>query len=235
MSNKQDFTLLHPTEVTGSGSGDPVEIGDLRSTATVIIVVASLNGTKLTVQVETSPDQVTWRKVEAVTFQTPDLDELVVVGLDRYVRASWDLVGTSSKMSIAGSAAQLYANAQDLAALNLGQEVVESVAKRILNLALHHASGLAAGYLGARFSLPLHAWGYDLTGHTASVAAYRFMVSKGYAPEGSDEHIRKMYEDAIAWFERVAKGELTPGDIVDSTPDISEGGPVIVSTKPRGW
>ena len=78
-------------------------------------------------------------------------------------------------------------------------------------------------------------WGEDVTSHTASIAAYRFMVSTGYAPEGKDELIRMNYEDAIRWFEKVSQGKIKPDDIVDSTPTVEDGGAFVVTKPLRGW
>lgn len=235
--NKLSITLQPVTTVSSAGSGASVDIAASRSAAKLRVVVAALAGTgpSLTLIVETSPDELTWRPVDSVTMEAAGSAELVVVGLDRYVRASWTLAGTYATIAVAGAARQLFATAKDLEALSLGPSILDGVDGQKLNRALVHGSDLAAGYLGGQYDLPLLSWSDDLAGHTAAVAAYRFMASIGYAPEGSDEHIRTMYEDAIRWFERVSEGKISPDGIVDSTPEESSGGAFVYTKSPRGW
>lgn len=235
MSNQLPLPLVPVATVTGNGYGPSIDIGTVRAAAKLNVVATSLDGAMLSVDVGTSPDGVVWRTAGGVQRETVGSSELVLVGLDRFVRVDWNLDGTEAALEVAGAARQLYATSKDLEALSLGQNILQDADWQKLNRALVHGSDLAAGYLGSQYALPLLAWGDDLAGHTAAVAAYRFMVSIGYSPEGRDEHIRTMYEDAIRWFERIAKGELSPDGIVDSTPDINEGGPVILTTKKRGW
>ena len=235
MSNKLALPLVAATTVTGSGNGPTIDIGAVRSAAKLGAVVSSLDGSMLIVDVASSPDGVVWKPAGSVKLVAVGTSELVVVGLDRFVRAGWVLDGTEATIEVTGWARQLYATAKDLEALSLGQEILRNSDEQKLSRALVQGSDTAAGYVGSQYALPLLAWGDDLVGHTASVCAYRFMVSIGYAPAGSDEHIRMMYDDAIRWFERIAKGELSPDGIVDSTPDINEGGPVILTTRKRGW
>jgi phage gp36-like protein len=235
--NKLPITLQPITTVASSGSGESVDIGELRAAAKLRVVVAALEGTdpSLIVRVETSPDDLTWRTVDSVAMGAASSAELVVVGLDRYVRAVWTLTGSYVTLGVSGGARQLFATEKDLESLSLGSDILEDADQQKKNRALVHGSDLAAGYLGAQYDMPLLSWGDDLSGHTAAVSAYRFMVSIGFAPEGSDEHIRTMYEDAIRWFERVAEGKIAPDDIVDSAPEQDTGGAFVYTKSLRGW
>ena len=235
MANQLSTPLVPVTEVWSSGCGVSCDTDPARTAAKLRVSVTAIDGPRLTVYVQTSPNEVTWRTVDSVALDARGVADLVVVELDRFVRVSWVLDGTSATFEVSGAARQLYATRNDLAALSLGHNILANADVQNLNRALVHGSELAAGYLGARFDLPLLRWGDDLSGHTAAVVAYRFMVHIGYAPEGNDEHIRMMYEDAIRWFERVAKGEHAPDGIIDSTPERNEGGPVIFTTPMRRW
>ncbi|MCL2823529.1 MAG: DUF1320 domain-containing protein [Polyangiaceae bacterium] len=235
MANKIFLDLLPVSDVDASGVGATIDIGTVRSAARVRVLSMEWDGVGPVVHIESSSNETTWRRVGSLALSSVGVEEYVAVGLDRYIRVAWELTGLSAMLQVTGTAQQLYANRADLEALNLGRSQLLRADEQRVNRALVHASELAAGYIGARFAMPLVLWGDDLSGHTASVAAYRYMVSVGYAPEGSDEHIRMMYDDAIRWFERVASGELSPDGIEDSTPDISEGAPSVVSVKARGW
>jgi len=235
MANKLAITPLALATIDASGEGASVDIGEYRTAAKLQLVVAALVGTSVEVAVQTSPDETSWRTVGSFTTATAaGTEELALVGLDRYVRVAYTLVGTSATLLVTGAAQQLFANAEDLEALSLGDALDGADAQK-LNRALIAASGTAAGYLGNQYTLPLVSWGEDVTRHTASIAAYLFMVSTGYAPEGKDELIRLNYEDAIRWFEKVSTGKVKPDDIVDSTPTVEEGGACVVTRPLRGW
>jgi len=235
MANKLAITPLALTTIDASGEGASADIGEHRSAAKLMLVVAALVGTSVGVAVQTSPNETSWRTVVSFTTSVAaGTEELALVGLDRYVRVTYTLVGTSATLLVTGAAQQLFATEADLEALSLG-DALDGADTQKLNRALIAASGTATGYLSNQYELPLVSWGEDVTSHTASIAAYRFMVSTGYAPEGKDELIRMNYEDAIRWFEKVSQGKIKPDDIVDSTPTVEDGGAFVVTKPLRGW
>jgi len=77
--------------------------------------------------------------------------------------------------------------------------------------AIDAANSLADGYLGARFKLPLTAWGIDLTEAVIAVARFKLLVVRGFNPEGKNaEAIVEAKNDALRWFENVSRGAVTP-------------------------
>lgn len=89
---------------------------------------------------------------------------------------------------------------------------------------LSRASATADSYLAAQYSLPLTSWSTDLTHAVCCIAGYTLMRYRGYKPEGADSVWKDDHERALEWLASVAKGALNP-QIVDSTPDLDEGGP----------
>jgi phage gp36-like protein len=84
--------------------------------------------------------------------------------------------------------------------------------------ALEKASQLADGYLNSRFRLPLTAWGDDLTDAVAVVATYKLIMKRGYKPGSVDNsELYQRYKDALSWLDKVAKGTVTPTNVVDSS------------------
>lgn len=81
---------------------------------------------------------------------------------------------------------------------------------------------------GARFV------GDDLAAAVAKIAAYNLLCNRGFNPEGADENLRKRYEDAMAWLKGVAGGSIDPA-LIDSTPEVEDGGVVAYSVARRGW
>lgn len=128
-----------------------------------------------------------------------------------------------------------YATAEDLERLGIPDRALESVATEEREAALEAASRLADGYLAAQFTLPLSAWGDDLRDAVVAIAIYRVMVRRGYDPDGGgNTEIRRRYEDAIAWLERIASGKVHPA-VTDATPDVDDAAPVVISPPRRGW
>lgn len=128
-----------------------------------------------------------------------------------------------------------YADATDLERYGLPPDALEEIDSDTKTAALEAASKVADGYLGSAFVLPITAHGEDLTRAVVAIAVYDLMTRRGYNPDGTDSNIRLRYEDAIRWLDRVAAGRLTPADIVDSTPEVFEGGSFVVSKAKRGW
>lgn len=100
-----DDIELHPSgQETTSGSGDSVEVdrGVARLTLDVTAVGADADET-LDVSVETSEDDATWREVGTFTQHTqPDgvaSERLTFAGLDRFVRVSWTVGGTTPEFT----------------------------------------------------------------------------------------------------------------------------------------
>lgn len=132
-----------------------------------------------------------------------------------------------------------YATAADLTRLALPARALTGIAAPDQDAALEAASSLADGYLAARYTLPLLAWGDDLKRAVSLIAAYDLMTRRGYNPEGGDEQLRLRYEDGMRWLEQVGKGTISPVGLEESppsaTPAPGDSGPVIAERLLRGW
>lgn len=127
-----------------------------------------------------------------------------------------------------------YADVADLYRLALRQAALSGILVADQNAALEAASRVADSYLQARYKLPLAAWDDDLRRAVAVIAAYDLLSGRGFAPEGSDEHVRLRYEDALRWLRDVSTGVVTPVGIVDASPTEPNEG-IRVVTDPRRW
>lgn len=102
--------------------------------------------------------------------------------------------------------------------------------------ALAAASAIAAGYLAAQYTLPLHAWGEDLRRAVCHIACWDLMCRQGFDPEAAgDQAVRQRHDDAVRWLREVGAGRVEPPDLIDATPDVDEGGGWIASDPPRRW
>ncbi len=89
--------LASLTTETADGNGSQeVELGDRRVVRMTLDVTAS-SGTSetLDVDIETSPDGVNWYVAGSFAQATGVTSERKTVAIDRYVRAAWDIGGTT--------------------------------------------------------------------------------------------------------------------------------------------
>jgi phage gp36-like protein len=108
------------------------------------------------------------------------------------------------------------------------------------------ASEEADSYMRGRYTLPLLAWGTDVTRYTSWIACYLLCQLIGFAPQaGSDRLIVERYYQAVGWPDRAGTGWF-PGIQrqaihPDVTPTIAVGADAVhdlpqVRTAPqRGW
>jgi phage gp36-like protein len=120
-----------------------------------------------------------------------------------------------------------YATLTDLTTLGVPAGAISSISSGDQQKALDAASTLADGYLRGKFTLPIATPSVDLVEAVCKVAAYSLLSVRGYNPEtGSDPNLRDRYKDAIAWFQGVAAGRITPA-LTDASVG-SVGGPFVV-------
>jgi hypothetical protein len=83
---------------------------------------------------------------------------------------------------------------------------------------------------GAGFS------GDDLRGAVCKIAAYNLMSRRGFAPQAgnADEAFLERYQQAVRWLEMVAAGRAVLS-VIDSAPEVNEGGAAVYSEARRGW
>lgn len=104
-----------------------------------------------------------------------------------------------------------------------------------INDALLWASKIADSYLRKRHTLPLVSFGEDLKSNVGDLAQWRLLSRRGIRPgSGNNELAKDRYDDALAWFVRVSKGDVEI-ECVDSTPDVDEGGSLADSDLANDW
>lgn len=235
-------TLAASAAAASNGTGSTVDLGATSRLLRLVheCTAASGDGRELQVHIETSPDGLGgWRFLGTFAKTTGGASErITLVSPDRFVRASWRLVGTSFTFSVLGYAGISYANVAQLEAFGVARQALSKISASEKSEALAAATEVASGYLASRWEMPLTAWGTDLSQVTCKLATFELIATRGFNIEGSDEVIRTRYEDAIRWLEKVSSGAITPVGIEDSatTDDPSEGmGAEVVTHADRQW
>ncbi len=136
-------------------------------------------------------------------------------------------------------AAQQFATLADLAQLGLPQAVLDAADEKTPGTTArnHEASNARAqSALEEHGTAPFTAWGADVVANVCAHAAFPIARVLGFNPDNpSDMALVMGWKAAEQWFQDVAAGRVTPSGLVDSTPDVQEGG-FYVSTRPsRGW
>ena len=232
---------------TASGTGTALDLlsdstgaGPVRKALKLALDVRAVSGTSnpsLKVEIETSPDDATWRLLRSATLTAAGLTEMVIGGAMRYMRARWTITGTdpSFTWSLTGEAHVVYCEPRDLISENVPALALEGIPEEQRWRACLTASSDADGYLGNAYTLPILAWDDATRGKVAELAVPKLFRARGCDPAGSDKVVFDTEAAAIKWFSRLADGKLSPG-IVDSTEEVFEGGSVVVSSgSPRGW
>lgn len=248
MANPLAITLRPTGEVTASGQGAAVDIGTLRTAARVRLVVAAITaGAELQVIIETSPDALTWSQRRVLYATAAGTQKAAVGPCERYVRATWTLTGggaPAATFELAGEAHVLYADLEDLDNRGIRPEALEDAELGPRIDALLQATADADGALATRYKLPLLAWGEDLRARVVSRATYYLVKRRGFDPEGQDAviildggHVLENGAPTAVerWFRDVARGQIHPAGIIDSTPAKREFGARVRSRSRRGW
>lgn len=81
-------------------------------------------------------------------------------------------------------------------------------------------------------TLPLVSWGRDIRHKVATIAAYEALSALGFDSADQGSSLLRRAEAARAWFKGLTG---KPPGVVDSTPEIEDGGPSIVTSLRRGW
>lgn len=223
-----------------------MDIGAARSAARLELQVSALSGegAKLTVKVETALSPTgPWRAVAAFpTLTVETFAAKLFATCERYLRVSWVVEGTtpSFTFSVDGQAHCLYAVLDDVGRHALPLHTLTSVSAEDKAAALLGATDEAESYLAKAPSidLPLATWSEALTMHVARIAAYGIMLRRGFQPEGVDQLIVKMRDDAIAWLKMVAAGDVEvvpPDPDPDPTPGVDGDAARVYSQPARGW
>lgn len=235
--------LLPMGTVTADGTGAPVDLGVYRTAmrfaarVTAFTPEANENAAKLDLTLQTGPAiDGQWQDVDTLQIKVGGTFDLVVAGLQRYVRVAWDLDKVASiTFEVTGVAHMTYCDPADILDV-VPEHSIEEIALGARVDACIKATDLADGYVGAAYELPLTAWGADLRLQTARLAAWQLFEGRGVDPGGPDKVVMDARDNAEEWLDRLANGRLSPPGIIDSTPEEFDGGSFVVSSgPPRGW
>jgi phage gp36-like protein len=231
MANAFEVTL-HPLQAeTASGTGAPIDIGELRTAGRFTISMVAFAGTGgAQLSAETSDDQVNWRPVNVASATLNNQKESIVLGLARYVRAKWVLAVTvtSVTFSIVVEAHQVYANLADLTRSEIPEKAIASVPTDKQIGALIDASSDAEDAIASSNDLPLTTWPPSLSRRVTAIAVFYIMKHRGFQPSGFDELIVKAHDDAQKWLKDVGAGRIRPPGLAPQTrlgPQGSSGNP----------
>lgn len=234
------ITLATSAAHSASGAGSSVDC-DAKRVARVTLAVSAVSGTtpSLSCALETSDDQLSWDSVgDFDAVSSVGSHDIYVGDLRKYLRARWTVAGAGASFtfSVTGKVILVYADPADLSGHGVPEDAIASVDDEDQARALIAATDELDGYFNDRYTLPLTAWGYDLRKRTAHVAAAALMLTRGLAPEGDDYTTMKdLRDDAYKWAGDVGAKKISPPGIVDSTPTVDEGGPVLYTSAKRGW
>jgi phage gp36-like protein len=140
-----------------------------------------------------------------------------------------------------------YATPADLITYGLPATALGSITPVQKQALLDNATAFVDSFLRGRYSLPLLAWGVEITEATCVIAAYRaiFGLRGGNPAAGSDTSLSDRYQQTLDWLAAVQRRAAHPNvtaaadnsptydqPVVFSTSVVTQGGRV-AST--RGW
>lgn len=99
---------------------------------------------------------------------------------------------------------------------------------------LQDASDEAASALDQVFTLPLVSWSQELRRDVATVACYESLAAQGFDSADFGSSLLRRADRVRALWKTYAAG-ATPAGIVDSSVDVDEGAPSVVTSPKRGW
>lgn len=203
-------------------------------------VISLSAGAVLQVEIETSDDEVAWRTLYSRSFQAAPTErlELHIGGLQRYLRAKSTLSGSgtpAARFGLLGEAHTVYCTPRQLVSDAVPEAAIANTVPPNRVRACIVASTEVEGYLASAYSTPILAWGDDLAEKTALIAVAKLFNVRGRVQESPDSGVFEAAREAVTWCNRVANGQLKPPGIVDTTPEVFEGGSVVLSRPSRGW
>lgn len=224
----------------GSAVGASLDLGATNpdTTLRLDLAVTAMSGTSpsLVVAIETSTDNTNWRTVKAFApiVAVGKLEARVFAPVDRYVRASWTLTGTtpSATFSVSGVSLRPITHLGDIGRLQWPTAAFVNTSDEKKEAALATAELEATNQLTAsKYVPPFTSWDDSLRQDVANIAAWNLLSAVGFNPEsGPDSVVRTRFEDSKKNLKNAHYVNL-----VDSTPDEDEGGGYVVSSAARNW
>lgn len=129
-----------------------------------------------------------------------------------------------------------YATTEQLKVLGLPPDALEELTDDDIDDQLSASAGIMDMYLGAKYALPITApYPESLVRINVCLAVYQILKRRGFNPEGPDAHYATSHKECMEMLGDIRDGRLPVPGIIDSTPTVEEGRP-LVSTQPlRGW
>ena len=131
-----------------------------------------------------------------------------------------------------------YATRANLGTHGLPAAVLAEIATADQDAALEAVSDeLDEALRAAGYGTPLATYSTSVVRRVCEAASYHLMVVRGYQPDDDpvDDHLRRRYEDFLAWKSQIAKGTIRIAEQVeDATPSVDEMQPLIDSDDDRG-
>lgn len=133
----------------------------------------------------------------------------------------------------------IYCQPSDLLLTGINPFALQDVTPAQQLAACSQASSMADDYLGIRGALPVSAFPPSVTYHVAQISVWICLKTRGYSPEaGADTQWEKDKDDAIDWFNKIARQSITVAGLVWATPmpgDPVHDLPQVRSDPQRGW
>jgi phage gp36-like protein len=197
----------------------------------------------LTLLVETSVDGSTnWKAVSKIAIAGAGDYSLTFGDVSGYLRARWVVTGgNSATLSVSGESHQIYCTPEDMLRFGLPADSISALVvcdEERIDACLA-ATDEAEGYLATRYTMPLQSWGDALRLHSSKLAIVALLDGKGWQASGPDDVIMAAYNRAIAWLKGVARGDINPPGVIDSS--VPPGGASsgsrarVSSATARGW
>lgn len=129
-----------------------------------------------------------------------------------------------------------YATPDDLKSLGLPAVALEELTDPDIQDQLDADSGVIDVFLSPRYSLPLTApFPEFLRRCNVCLAVWHIMLRRGFEPEAFDQNYKTQFDECMALLKDIADGKLTIPGIIDNTPTVNEGRPIVVTKPLRGW
>jgi len=133
----------------------------------------------------------------------------------------------------------VYATLQDLDHQGIASEALGEIDPDRKLKVLASVSRTIDGFLAAQFKLPLIRWGEDVTVVCCQIASFRLLANRGFSPEGVDQMIVKMHDDAMDLLKIWSRDDGAVPDVLDSSANAVEqqpsARPSVTSSPSRGW
>ncbi len=133
-----------------------------------------------------------------------------------------------------------YATTTDLTRFGLPSAALTGVSSTTQEEAISAASALADSYMRSRYSVPLSAYGDDLSQCVCALAAETLLTSRGLDPSRANgDVIGARADNARAWLRDVAMGRAAvSGGVTTPAPSVqarASTAPTTRSSEERGW